>query len=99
MGRKSSTSKKQRIGGVETSRPPRVLRRSTNGKDQRKIFRRQVYKLRGNEFHDQINEKDAIVGQRDGLILGMREEGNRSSGSAQIAKSTRIENITVSFKD
>ena len=79
----SSTSKKQRIGGVATSRSPRLLWRSANGKSKSQIFRRQVYKLRRNEFQDQIIRKDAIIGQTDSIILGTREEGNRASKGAR----------------
>ena len=56
--------------------------------DKKQIAKLQKRAANASGLQDQLSEKDAIIGQKDGIIRGMREEATRSSKAAQKAKAT-----------
>ena len=90
-----NTHKNAREKAVEdrdTARSELKAARAEAAQDKRRItkLQEQVAESATNAsgFQDQLNQKDAIIGQKDGVIRRMREEATRCSKEAQNAKAT-----------
>ena len=76
----------------DTARSELKAARAEASQDKKRItkLQKQVTEAATNAsgFEDQLKQKDAIIGQKDGIIRRMREEATRSSKEARNAKAT-----------
>ena len=86
------TAREKAAEDRDTARSELKAARAEASQDKKRItkLQKQVTESATNAsgFQDQLNQKDTIIGQKDGMIRRMREEATRSTKEAQKVKAT-----------